>query len=121
MSHSQITNANNYTLRDTLLISQLLYINHIATLEDLEKIDPSLLESILNEWKTHISTRLEQKTIKINTLNQMKDLYKNMLKKYKADTTETLANQVYFLRMSELEQTITQKKSEFQAILNEDD
>ncbi|EDK42252.1 hypothetical protein PVL30_000421 [Lodderomyces elongisporus] len=117
---TSITNPDNYTLRDTLLISQLLHINKIATIEDLEKTDPKLITKILDEWKNHISTRLEEKIIKINTLNQLKDLYKRFLAKYGVGDTESLANVVYFKRIEELKKVIEEKKIEFKTVLNQE-
>ncbi|KAI5951273.1 hypothetical protein KGF54_004347 [Candida jiufengensis] len=119
MSQAQLTNPNTYTLRDILLLSQLLHINHIPTLKKLESIDHDLLVTILNEWKQHISTTLEHSTIKINTLNQLKELYIKLLEKYKVENTENLANEVYFLRIDELENIIQSKKEEFKMTLNE--
>ncbi|KAI5969263.1 hypothetical protein CANMA_001710 [Candida margitis] len=118
MSHSQVTNPNLYSLRDILLLSQLLHINKIQTLQDLESIDNDLFEGILSQWKTHISTQLQHKTIKVNTLNQLKELYRKLLDKYKVDNTESLANEVYYMRIEELEDTIEKKRDEFTAVLN---
>ncbi|KAI5963783.1 uncharacterized protein KGF55_002663 [Candida pseudojiufengensis] len=120
MSQSQITNPNSYTLRDVLLLSQLLHINHISNLDKLEKIDNALLVSILSTWKTHISTKLDHSNIKINTLNQLIDLYKKLLAKYNVENTESLANEVYFTRIDELEDTIAKKKIEFRNTLEEE-
>ena len=116
--HSQVTNPNLYTLRDVLLLSQLLHTNKIQTQQDLDSIAPDVLETILHQWKTHVSTQLEHKSIKVNTLNQLKELYRKLLEVYKVNDTESLANEVYYLRIEELESTIEMKKKEFSTVLN---
>lgn len=118
MSHSQITDPDSYSLRDILLLSQLLHTNKIPTLQALESINHNVLESVLHQWKTHVSTQLEHKTIKINTLHQLMELYRKLLDKYKVDNTESLANEVYYLRIDELKNTIETKRNEFTAVLN---
>lgn len=118
MSHSQITNPNLYSLRDVLLLSQLLHTHKIQTLEDLESINRNLFENILHQWKTHVSTQLQCKTIKISTLNQLKELYRKLLEKYKVENTESLANKVYYMRIEELESIIELKRKEFATVLN---
>lgn len=116
--HLQVTNPNLYTLRDILLLSQLLYTNKIQTQQDLDSIAPNLVETILHQWKTHVSTQLEHKSIKVNTLNQLKELYRKLLEVYRVNDTESLANEVYYLRIEELEGTIEIKKKEFRTVLN---
>ncbi|CAI5757047.1 unnamed protein product [Candida verbasci] len=119
MSSNDITDPEFYSLRDVLLLSQLLHTNHIGTLETLKSSNEDKLYDIIQKFTSHKSFKLENKVVKLSTIEQLVELYSNLFKYYDVDTTADLANYVYYKRIEELENIIEDKKSEFQQVLNE--
>ncbi|KAG7666138.1 uncharacterized protein J8A68_000396 [[Candida] subhashii] len=115
---STVTNPSLYSIRDVLLLSQLLHINGIKGPQELDSASNDSINTILTEWKQHKTVQLENKVIKVNTKAQLKELYHKLLKKYQVESTEELANFVYFARIEELESDISQYKEEFREVLN---
>lgn len=108
---------DEYNQRDVLLLSQLLHINNINTLEKLQSSDDDLIDTIIQSWKHHVIYKLEPKKIQIKNKTQLSHLYKDLLEMYNVSNTVDLANTTYFGRMIELENNIELSKEEFKAIL----
>lgn len=115
---STITNPAIYSTRDVLLISQLLHINGIKNAKELDSASSDLIDTILTEWRDHYTVKLENKSIKIRTKAQLKELFQKLLTRYQVDSTEELANSAYFARIDELESDISRYKNQFREVLN---
>lgn len=84
----------DYDERSILILTQLLHLKGISDLEKLETCDDSLISSVLYDWKNHVSYKMENREIHINTRKQLVDLYNILLAKYEVTNTVELANTV---------------------------
>lgn len=121
-----VTDPSNYSSRQVLLLAQLLHSSNIASLDKLKASNENKLQSLIQQWKLHKINGLNgttlnntDLTIKLNTNNQLIELYGKLLSKYKVANTEELADVVYFKRIEELEYIINEDKQLFSSILNE--
>lgn len=109
--------ADDYDERSVLILTQLLHLKGISDLEKLETCDDSLISSVLYDWKNHVSYKMENREIHINTRKQLVDLYNILLAKYEVTNTVELANTVFVMRIAELESNIEEYKEEFKELL----
>ena len=109
--------ADDYDERSILILTQLLHLKGISDLEKLETCDDSLISSVLYDWKNHVSYKMENREIHINTRKQLLDLYNILLTKYEVTNTVELANTVFVMRIAELESNIEEYKEEFKELL----
>lgn len=109
--------ADDYDERSVLIVTQLLHLKGISDLEKLETCDDSLISSVLYDWKNHVSYKMENREIHINTRKQLLDLYNILLTKYEVTNTVELANTVFVMRIAELESNIEEYKEEFKELL----
>lgn len=109
--------ADDYDERSILILTQLLHLKGISDLEKLETCDDSLISSVLYDWKNHVSYKMENREIHINTRKQLVDLYNILLAKYEVTNTVELANTVFVMRIAELESNIEEYKEEFKELL----
>lgn len=109
-----------FNLRDLLLLTQLLFFKGMVNYQKLEKTSDQLIENIINEWKTHITVLMEQKTFEIQNKKDILIFYKHLLKTFEAQNTFELANAIYSLRCQELKKQIEFYKKEFKTILKKE-
>ncbi|KAL6451084.1 hypothetical protein SBY92_001335 [Candida maltosa Xu316] len=114
-----VTDPKYYSSRQILLLSQLLHTNDIDNYAKLKSFNPNKLQALISEWKQHKINGLNDSPIKLNTINQLLELYEKLLAKYEVDNTEELANTVYFMRIMELEDVIKKDQESFTEILQE--
>ncbi|EMG49537.1 hypothetical protein G210_5661, partial [Candida maltosa Xu316] len=121
-----VTDPKYYSSRQILLLSQLLHTNDIDNYAKLKSFNPNKLQALISEWKQHKINGLNGQAlnntdspIKLNTINQLLELYEKLLAKYEVDNTEELANTVYFMRIMELEDVIKKDQESFTEILQE--
>lgn len=121
-----VTDPSNYSSRQVLLLAQLLHSSNITSLDKLKASNENKLQSLIQQWKLHKINGLNgttlnntDLTIKLNTNNQLIELYGKLLRKYKVANTEELADAVYFKRIEELEYIINEDKQLFSSTLNE--
>ncbi|RCK64050.1 hypothetical protein Cantr_10558 [Candida viswanathii] len=121
-----VTDPSIYSSRQILLLAQLLHSSNISSLAKLKKTNENKLQALIHEWKLHKINGLNgatlnntDSTIKLNTNNQLVELYGNLLEKYEVNGTEELTDTVYFKRIEELEGVIDKDKQLFRRILQE--
>lgn len=119
-----VSDPSNYSSRQVLLLAQLLHSSSISSLKKLKATNENKLQSIIQQWKLHKINGLDgatlnntDTTIKLNTNNQLIELYGKLLRKYEASNTEELADAAYFKRIEELEDIIDKDKQLFTNIL----
>ncbi|CUM64981.1 uncharacterized protein PRCAT00002599001 [Priceomyces carsonii] len=123
MTDNDPTSPENYSQRDLLLLSQLLYTNGLLDVSSLTA-NTKKLDEIIQEWFDHKSTKLSlaSGTLHITippTPNQVLSLYDKLLAQSDCDNTTDLANFLYYNRIEELERIIDEQKNEFNSILSD--
>lgn len=123
-NHTQVTNPLIYSKRDLLLLLQLLHTNGLIDPSTITNCsNPKLLEQISHDWYNHKSTKLSL----INGLeveepweiNDMVQLYKNLLDLYPGGNTTTMADAIYGERIKELETKLGTSQDQFYRLINE--
>lgn len=120
---SEITHPSTYNKRDLLLMLQLL---HTEGLIDPSTINskPSILKDISYNWFNHKSTKLSMLNGldlgKQWTINQLVELYNNLLEQYpNCSNTTDLANTIYAERVEELETKLGESQQQFDELINQ--
>lgn len=120
---STIIDPASYTSRDLLLLSQIL---HTSGLVSPESVHSAKLDTIGKKWFDHKCTQLARRLgefplSEAPSGTQVEQLYSEMLEKNpNCKNTTDLANTFYFRRLAELDESITDAKSQFKALLGEE-
>lgn len=108
-----------YDDREVLVVSQLLHVNHINDIEKLKNTPRPVVLKIIQEWVNHVSNNIENKTIVVGSVDEFIEIYSNLFKKYKVQTTVDLANLAYYNRIEFLKQNMAGYKEDFRRVLQE--